>query len=193
MVQILVCFPIYSFDPLAHTCWLSQGARPDFRDRNHRTSIQFALAHPQTLWLCEIVLRRHRRRENQVSHRLLLVTFALPTLSLVRGSRKGILGIQAHFRVGKRGGAFLEPPQLSIFTNEATSRLTNTLISSIRTSDLSFIHSVLFSPPLPPSAPAALYPMSAPALVNVPDSKGWSLIHHCVAVESPSIEILDTL
>jgi len=65
--------------------------------------------------LCKVVLHRHR------SHHLLLVTFALPTLSLVHGSRKAVFGIQAH-------------------------KLINMLISFIHTSDLSFIRSVLFSP-----------------------------------------------
>ncbi|GJE96574.1 ankyrin repeat domain-containing protein [Phanerochaete sordida] len=39
---------------------LSLGARPDYRDLNHRSSIQFAQKHPQILWLCESALRRRR-------------------------------------------------------------------------------------------------------------------------------------
>ena len=35
--------------------------------------------------------------------------------------------------------------------------------------------------------------MSVPILVNTPDNKGWSPIHHCVAVPYPSIQILDAL
>jgi ankyrin repeat protein len=35
--------------------------------------------------------------------------------------------------------------------------------------------------------------MSVPALVNLPDSNGWSLVHHCVSTPEPSIEILDAL
>ena len=35
--------------------------------------------------------------------------------------------------------------------------------------------------------------MSVPILVNAPDNKGWSPIHHCVAVPYPSIQILDVL
>jgi len=86
-----------------------------------------------------------------------------------------------------------EPPPADIFTKEATSRFTNTLVSSIRRSDLPFIHSLLFSPALPTSSPPALYPMSVPALVNLPDAQGWSLIHHCVDAAEPSIAILDAL
>ncbi|KAI0069775.1 hypothetical protein K474DRAFT_1609893 [Panus rudis PR-1116 ss-1] len=48
-------------------CLLSNGARPDYRDVNHRTSIQHALPHPQVLWLCEGALRVHRARESIVS------------------------------------------------------------------------------------------------------------------------------
>ena len=87
----------------------------------------------------------------------------------------------------------LEPPPSSIFTPEATRRLTATLVSSIRSSDLAFIHSLLFSPSVPASSPSDLYPMSVPILVNLPDSNGWSLIHHCAAVEEPSVDILDAL
>lgn len=87
----------------------------------------------------------------------------------------------------------LEPPPLSIFTQEATTRLTNTLVSSIRASDLAFIHSLLFSPSVPTSSPSDLYPMSVPVLVNLPDSNGWSLIHHCAANKEPSLDILDAL
>ena len=87
----------------------------------------------------------------------------------------------------------LEPPPSSIFRQEATTRLIATLASSIRTSDLAFIHSLLFAPSVPTSSPSDLYPMSAPVLVNLPDSEGWSLIHHCAASEEPSLEILDAL
>jgi hypothetical protein len=87
----------------------------------------------------------------------------------------------------------LEPPPLSIFTQEATARLTATLVSSIRASDFAFIHSLLFSPSIPTSSPSDLYPMSVPVLVNLPDSKGWSPIHHCAAIEEPSLDTLDAL
>lgn len=87
----------------------------------------------------------------------------------------------------------LEPPPLSIFTTQATSRLTDTLISSVISSDVSFLRSLLFSPVIPSSSPSALYPMSAPVLVNRPDSNGWSPIHHCVDAELPCIDILDSL
>jgi hypothetical protein len=48
------------------TLKLSHGARPDFRDRNYRASVQFSLQYPQILWLFETILRRHRWHESQV-------------------------------------------------------------------------------------------------------------------------------
>ncbi|TFK35544.1 hypothetical protein BDQ12DRAFT_687935 [Crucibulum laeve] len=158
---------------------LLHGARPDFRDCNHRTSIQFALAHPQILWLCETVLRRHRWRESEAADRTKL--FAESTL----------LVDLAHSALQPSDN--LAPPPITIFADEANARLTETLISSIRSSELSFIHSLLFSPALPPTSSSSLYPMSAPVLVNRPDEKGWSPIHYCVAVEEPSVEVLDAL
>ena len=35
--------------------------------------------------------------------------------------------------------------------------------------------------------------MSVPVLVNIPDSKGWSLIHHALSVQHPSKDVLDSL
>ncbi|KAF6759873.1 hypothetical protein DFP72DRAFT_119153 [Ephemerocybe angulata] len=157
---------------------LSHGARPDFRDSNYRTSIQFALPHYQILWLCESVLRRHRWREFAsadrphfpISERILeLTTHSLPSSDN------------------------LDPPPAFIFNTEATSRLLDTLVSSIRSDDLPFIHSLLFSPAISPSSPSSLYPMSAPVLVNLPDAKGWSLVHHALSVKFPSIDLLDSL
>ena len=46
---------------------LMNGARPDYRDVNHRSSIQYALKHPQVLWLCESALRRCRASDSAVS------------------------------------------------------------------------------------------------------------------------------
>ena len=87
----------------------------------------------------------------------------------------------------------LEPPPLSAFTEDTSVRLTDTLISSICSGDLSAIHSLLFSSSIfmlsssPPSS------SSSPLLVNHSDRKGWGPIHHCVAAPTPSIEILDAL
>ncbi|KNZ73326.1 Ankyrin repeat domain-containing protein 50 [Termitomyces sp. J132] len=157
---------------------LSHGARPDFRDCNHRTPVQFALDHPQILWLFETILRRHRWRESQSADRNKLFP-----------SSEGLLDLA----FSAMPSDSLEPPPLSIFTSQGTSRLTDTLISSISLPDVPFLHSLLFSPALPASSPPALYPMSTPILVNHPDAAGWSPIHHCVAAKLPCIDILDAL
>ncbi|KAF8637813.1 hypothetical protein AX16_010731 [Volvariella volvacea WC 439] len=157
---------------------LSHGARPDFRDLNHRTSVQFALPHPHILWLCELVLRRHRWRESENPQRSRLYSNE-PLLDLMSPALPS--------------SDSLESPPPSVFTVEALKRQTQTIISSITSSDLPFLYSLLFSPPPPPNSPPSLYPMSVPLLVNHPDREGWSPIHHCVAVEHPSIEILDAL
>ncbi|KAG6810470.1 hypothetical protein H0H92_011734 [Tricholoma furcatifolium] len=157
---------------------LSHGARPDFRDCNHRTPVQFALNHPQILWLFESILRRHRWRESQSADRNKLFGDSEDLLKLAYSAMPS---------------DSLEPPPLSIFTKQGFSRLTDTLISSVTLPDLSFLRSLLFSPALPASSPPALYPMSAPILVNLPDATGWSPIHHCAAAKHPSIDVLDAL
>lgn len=87
----------------------------------------------------------------------------------------------------------LDPPPAYIFNRDAISRLQDTLLSSIRSEDLSFIHSLLFSPAIAPSSPSSLYPMSVPVLVNLPDKKGWGLIHHAVSNTFPSVDVLNAL
>ncbi|KAJ3532499.1 hypothetical protein NMY22_g7722 [Coprinellus aureogranulatus] len=157
---------------------LSHGARPDFRDSNYRTSIQFALPHYQTLWLCEVALRRHRWREVMSADR--------PPVSL----SEHVLELVTHSLPSSDN---LDPPAAYIFNRNAISRLQATLLTSIGSEDLSFLHSLLFSPAIAPSSPPSLYPMSVPVLVNLPDAKGWSLIHHAVSVNFPSIDVLDAL
>ncbi|KAF9029800.1 ankyrin [Hymenopellis radicata] len=64
---------------------LHHGARPDFRDRNHPTSIQFSLSHPRVLYLCEEVLRRHRWREAKTASRSKLLPDSAPVFELPPG------------------------------------------------------------------------------------------------------------
>lgn len=75
--------------------------------------------------------------------------------------------------------------------------------------DLSFLRSLLFSPALLTTSPSALYPLSVPILVNRPDERGWSAIHHACSFTAlvssslprssspdgkiPEIEVLDIL
>lgn len=148
---------------------LHHGARPDFRDRNHRTSIQFAMAHPRVLYLCEEILRRHRWREAKSASgsRLLLNSTCIFELSC-----------------GQDGS---DPAIPATISPSFTSKLTRAIIRSVTSSDLASLHSLL--------TPLFSYTSSHSShlLVNAPDPKGWSPIHHCAAVRSPSLEILDTL
>jgi len=153
---------------------LQHGARPDFRDVNHRTSIHYALPHPQILWLCETVLRRHRWRENE----------SVPKIRPSPDSER-LLKLSATSL--PPADSFRSPP-LNVLDHPAS---TNTLIKAIRSSELSFLHSLLFSS-LPPSSPS-LHTVPTPILVNRPDSKGWSAIHYCVSVVHPSVDVLDAL
>ncbi|KAK0476396.1 ankyrin repeat-containing domain protein [Armillaria novae-zelandiae] len=144
---------------------LDHGARPDFRDRNHRTSIQFAMAHPRVLYLCEEILRRHRWREAKSASgsRLLLNSTCIFELSC-----------------GHDGS---DPEIPAPISPSSTSKSTRAIIRSITSSDFTALHSLL----------TPLFSCSSHLLVNAPDPKGWSPIHHCAAVRSPSLEILDAL
>ncbi|KAJ7510484.1 hypothetical protein B0H11DRAFT_2216274 [Mycena galericulata] len=148
---------------------LSHGACPDLGDGNHRTSVQFALAYPQILWLCETALRRHRWLESQSPGRSKI------------SSNPDLLRIAAEALSPTR---IFEPPPLSVFSGMTIARLTNTIIQFVKSCDVAPLHSLLFSPSRP---------MSSPVLVNIPDTKGWSAIHYCAATEYPSIQILDAL
>ncbi|KAJ6570099.1 hypothetical protein DFH09DRAFT_982615 [Mycena vulgaris] len=160
---------------------LRHGARPDVGDGNHRTSIQFALAYPQIVWLCETALRRHRWLESQSPDRNRISS---------NPDSEHLLHIASSALSPSR---IFEPPPVSVFSSESISRLTNTIIQSVMSSDVAFLHSLLFSPSIPPSSQPELYPMSSPVLVNLPDANGWSPIHHCAAAQSPSLSILDAL
>jgi hypothetical protein len=59
---------------------LSFGARPDSRDINFRTPVQFSLPHAKALWLCEAVLRLHRWKELKASLTLYYTVFAYPAV-----------------------------------------------------------------------------------------------------------------
>ncbi|KAJ7086153.1 hypothetical protein B0H15DRAFT_845590 [Mycena belliarum] len=160
---------------------LRHGARPDFGDGNHRTSVQFALDYPQIEWLCETALRRHRWLESQSPDRNRIAS---------NPGSEHLLHIASAALAPSR---IFEPPLLSVFSGASTSRLTDTIIQSITTCDVAFLHSLLFSPSIPACSQPELYPMSAPVLVNLPATKGWSPIHYCAAAESPSVDVLDAL
>ncbi|KAF8207075.1 hypothetical protein K438DRAFT_1755792 [Mycena galopus ATCC 62051] len=149
---------------------LRHGARPDIGDGNHRTSVQFALPYPQILWLCETALRRHRWLESQSLDRTKIAS--TPDSEYLLQIASAALSPTRIF----------EPPPLSVFSDESISHVIQSVISS----DIAFLHSLLF---VPSSQPLS----SSPVLVNLPDTKGWSAIHYCATAEYPSIPILDAL
>ncbi|KAI0833226.1 ankyrin [Trametes gibbosa] len=145
---------------------LSKGARPDLRDTHHRTAIQHALRHPQTLWLCESALRKQRAREFLNGNRRRLCDVAVPRAAQVESWMSVPLKSKALF-----------PP------SEATlSKATASLVRAVRTGDVSGISQHLFQ-----------NHHRASVLVNRQDAQGWSPLHYCVCAESLSIEILDAL
>ncbi|EKM78058.1 hypothetical protein AGABI1DRAFT_129835 [Agaricus bisporus var. burnettii JB137-S8] len=185
---------------------LSHGARPDLRDCNFRSSIQYAVTHPQILWLCESILRRHRWRESQSTGTV--------KLSVGVGEEASIEQLLTLARCAlpsvdqTSSGIFIEPPPQPIFAPAPLSRSIKTLVSTLSNPpDTAFLQSVLFSPALPINARSSLYPLSVPILVNRPDERGWSLIHHACSFtflsspsnpsslsgKMPEIQILDML
>ncbi|KAF8434088.1 hypothetical protein L210DRAFT_3454250 [Boletus edulis BED1] len=146
---------------------LSHGSRPDLRDRNHRSSIQFALPHPSALWACEYALRCDRWREYNNGNKEVLCE---PSCVDV-------------VRLSPYNSASPEPfsPPATAFSPESLSRITDSIVNAVLTADLSLIYTLLFSPE------------NGPILVNVPDAEGWSAIHYCASVPNLSIEILDAL
>lgn len=158
-----------------------------------RTSIHYALPHPQILYLCEAVLRRHRWRESKASSWAAWCPFdrilqLFQSVNRLFSDSEQLLKLAAASLLP--AGSFLPPPMV-VFNSKATSRLTSTLVQAIQSSDLSFLYSILF--PSPSSFPSPVHPISSPLLVNCPDAKGWSAIHHCVSATRPSVDVLDAL
>ena len=80
-------------------------------------------------------------------------------------------------------------PLVIAFPPESLSRITDSIVNAVLSSDLSLIYALLFSPQSFEPSPLE----SGPILVNVPDTKGWNVIHYCASVPNLSIEILDAL
>ncbi|KIY68729.1 hypothetical protein CYLTODRAFT_373966 [Cylindrobasidium torrendii FP15055 ss-10] len=145
---------------------LQNGARPDFRDRNYRTSIQFALPHPPVLHLCEEILRQHRWRE---------------TKATVRGSTAAsAFDYPADFDFGGE----ISVPSIPI---ASVSKATKALIRAVVSSDVATLHSLLS--PLFLSS----HTQDFQCLVNAPDLKGWSPIHYCASGRTPCVQALKQL
>ncbi|TRM64262.1 ankyrin repeat-containing domain protein [Schizophyllum amplum] len=151
---------------------LEHGARPDLRDSNHRSCIQFSVGdQPQILWMTEMSLRRHRHQQLQAAMR-----------ATTRPQNDHLVAVSTAFV--ERNGGPLEPPALSQFVPKCTRRLTDALVCAIVSSDIPTVMSLLF-----PEDDGLAY---SPLLVNQPDHDGWSPIHHCVS-STLSLDILDAL
>ncbi|KAF8723840.1 hypothetical protein AX14_009096 [Amanita brunnescens Koide BX004] len=176
---------------------LHRGARPDFRDCNHRTSIQYALKHSQILWLCELVLRTHRWRESQLQDRSHLFQHSESHLLDLLHSSIPTSPSSSHPTGNSRQLTYpllSLPPPLQNFDPNNLTRATRTIISCIESQDVQFLYSILFSPSIAYDAPATRYPLLAPLLINRPDENiGWSPIHYCAGSERPNVHILDAL
>ncbi|KAF9560737.1 ankyrin [Agrocybe pediades] len=163
---------------------LSHGARADARDQYHHTPIQFAIEqkerHPRILWLCETTLRWHRLLQSESEESKLCPS-------------EGKKDLLKYLRTSAPLASDLEAPPASVFSHSAILKFNATLLKCIRSCDLPFLYSVLFSPPPAVLSPSHLYPLSVPPLVNYPDDNGWALIHHCATVDQPSIDMLDAL
>jgi len=164
---------------------LSHGARPDYRDSNHRTSIQYSLRHPLVLWCCEEALRKHRALESQVCRE---------TLRVYRHADFGQRGNKRKLRSSAQADVDrLSPldhsrplPLPHLFSEPIVFRRNSSLVNAIVTGDVPLLLSFLF-----PALSSSDVPR--PILVNCPDGDDWSLIHYCVSVRQPSIEVLDIL
>ncbi|KAG0695910.1 hypothetical protein DFH29DRAFT_953535 [Suillus ampliporus] len=151
---------------------LAHNARPDLRDRNHRSSLQFALPHPRVLWTCEQALRNYRLREYQ------------------NGNKRGLCkpSLDIHHLSPPQPNLAPSIPPATTFSPESISLVTDSVVQAVLAADLSVLYPLLLSQSFEPS------PLDhGPILVNVPDLEGWSAIHYCVSVPNPSVEILDAL
>lgn len=65
--------------------------------------------------------------------------------------------------------------------------MVNTLLSAVKAGNPQELHSLL----VPAESGSIATP--PPFLINYPDAQGWCAIHHCMVVETPSLEIVDIL
>ncbi|KAI9439884.1 hypothetical protein H4582DRAFT_1943729 [Lactarius indigo] len=147
-------------------CLLLHGACPDHRDRNSRTSIQYALNHPQILWACEEALRHYRSRD-------------------IRSENGGIKPDTPVATPQPPAG----PCSNSVFlpTMAEVIERTDALVSAIVSSDMTQLYGLLSGLSIGSSSEGVL------SLVNAPDAEAWSPIHYCASLKQPSIEVLDIL
>ncbi|KIK24041.1 hypothetical protein PISMIDRAFT_421517 [Pisolithus microcarpus 441] len=154
---------------------LSRGARPDLRDRNHRSPIQFALPHTSVLWACERALRASRWSEFKNGNKKALCQPSHVDIDQLSPDASAL--------------PMMYDPPPTAFSPECISLITDNIVHAVLTTDLSMLYSLLFSPQSFEPSPLE----NGPVVVNVPDVEGWSAIHYCVSMPNPSIEMLDAL
>ncbi|KAI9457195.1 ankyrin repeat-containing domain protein [Russula earlei] len=148
-------------------CLLLHGARPDHRDRNYRTSIQYSLCHPQILWACEEALRHYRARE-------------------IRSANGGIKPNTPEAALKPAAGSSHLHSSHLFAPAELLGR-TDALVRAIVSSDVVTLYSLLSALSTGTSSEGV------PSLVNAPDAEAWSPVHYCASLKQPSVEVLDIL
>ncbi|KAH9928647.1 uncharacterized protein B0H18DRAFT_244003 [Fomitopsis serialis] len=153
---------------------LANGARPDYRDINHRSSIQHALRHPHILWSCEHALRRYRIQEDMFINTKHLTILPPPFIDRLISTP-------------------VTPKTfcLPIHSLRNYAQRTEFLVQAVIVGDVARLHSMLFSHAQ--CLTLGSDPTLPQYLVNLPDATGWCPIHYCVSVEHPSTEVLDIL
>lgn len=154
---------------------LLHGAKPDARDNNHRTAVQFALESPEALRRCENALRTRRA--------------GLRT----KPSRGSLRSKSSKVSLKRRGRSATDAsePDVPVVNSAvpfpAETATTDDLIRAIIAGNLPGIRALL------PVASESVAPNKQCILVNQPDARGWSPIHHAVSVPRPSVSVLDAL
>ncbi|KAI5983628.1 hypothetical protein EDD15DRAFT_2178640 [Pisolithus albus] len=154
---------------------LSRGARPDLRDRNHRTPIHFALPHPRVLLACETALRASRWSEFKNGNKKALCQPSCVDVDQLSPDASAFPMVY-------------DPPPTA-FSPECISLITDNIVRAVLTADLSMLYSLLFSPKSFEPSPLE----NGPVVVNVLDAEGWGAIHYCVSIPNRSVEMLDAL
>ncbi|KAF8588267.1 hypothetical protein K439DRAFT_672818 [Ramaria rubella] len=172
---------------------LAHGARPDLKDVGLRSAIQYALPHPQSLWLCEEAVRRSRRLESLASSAF------LPKKSWTRPLSHSSRNDNDHMTEGlfySPSMKLLVPPSMACFDVGELRRTFETLLLAIRTEDLRTLCTVLSLPcdPLVRNLHSDPLLPSSKLLINLRDGAGLTLVHHAVSQRpSPSLPVLDAL
>lgn len=85
-------------------------------------------------------------------------------------------------------------PLLTYASPQDLNKTTDSIIHAISCSDVQKLYHLLFFSHFSTASSSTTHSHSLPpSLVNHPDARGWSPIHHCVSSPTPSTAILDML